>query len=1094
MPRISVILPAYNVGRYIGQCLDSVCNQTLKDIEIICVDDGSTDDSATIVAKYAEKDSRVQLIRQQNQGAAVARNKALDVASGEFVAFMDPDDWYPQLTTLEKMYNAAKEYNVEICGGGVERHRENEVTTEFSGLWTCYNSAKSPGIVRYEDTQQDYGYWKFIYSRSLIERNKLRFPLLLRYQDPPFFVRAMKLAGQYYYLDFPTYSYRSSYKEVDWSVDNYIRLKHLISGLTDMLSYSNSEELWKLHSLVLDRINRDMFKTYIREGAIGSKEILSLTIQLNDAVNHAKISELNSLGEKLTTVKYDGVTINPLKEAGESFLQTLKEGVIESDNAPVKPVISIIIPVYNVQCYLEECLASVLNQSFSDYEIICVDDGSEDASSLILSHYQKQDSRIRVIRQKNGGLSAARNSGLDIARGEFVYFLDSDDKLAENSLSELVDRMRKDSLDELIFAPAVFVDKSCDKRQVKKIPGIEQYYTLPVEIYGNVLPGQELFAKMVSCGHFYAMQQLRFFRRSVFEKNSLRYPVGMVHEDAYMAPRTLFYARKACVIPNKYFLRRLRAGSIMTSTDNALQRVCGMLTDIVAPLVYAPFNNAGINFSQALESFLQNRVVMLRTFLAKRDENLLSDACAVSCSKYSSYVRYYIANVPLDNPEEYLAGLRKCLNRDSRNDSRVRVSVIIPVYNAAPYIKSCIHSVLSQKLRVEVICVDDCSTDESFSICQEYARRDNRIKVVRNSVNRFAGKCRNYGAALARGEYLMFLDADDKLEEGSLKKFYKIAKDEDLDVIRGIARAFDATSGELVENTYYAQEKVVGSVTERPVKFVDEYKVLARMSPVPWMGICRAALVKDNNLRFNSLRCSNDVSFFYDLMSAANRIRFIRESIVLHRVNNKSSLMGIRGQNYMCVLKSMQIVDAHTRNLPFEVRAEIMDVQMNSVPRWLREARECGSEDAAVIADFQRELSVLDMSPLGGEIRNRRWYLDLSVILGKDAFPIPESIEELKERFLESEKMRSRNWKQRTKYHDAWEKTVAERKELTLKCQKLNEELVRVKTNAKEKLAQCARREKKLRKEISRLKNSESYKIGLLITWPMRKLFGLARK
>ena len=92
MPKVSVIIPVYNVEKYLKQCLDSVVNQTLKDIEIICVNDGSTDNSLEILEEYAQKDNRIIIISQENQGQSVARNIALEKATGEYVGFVDSDD------------------------------------------------------------------------------------------------------------------------------------------------------------------------------------------------------------------------------------------------------------------------------------------------------------------------------------------------------------------------------------------------------------------------------------------------------------------------------------------------------------------------------------------------------------------------------------------------------------------------------------------------------------------------------------------------------------------------------------------------------------------------------------------------------------------------------------------------------------------------------------------------------------------------------------------------------------------------------------------------------------------------------------------
>ncbi len=125
MPKVSVIIPVYNVEKYIRECLDSVVNQTLKDIEIICVNDGSPDNSLAILEEYAAKDTRIKIINQENAGLSCARNAGLQIAQGEYIGFVDSDDWV-DLDFFEKLYKTAKEYNAEIACADLYRVSETE--------------------------------------------------------------------------------------------------------------------------------------------------------------------------------------------------------------------------------------------------------------------------------------------------------------------------------------------------------------------------------------------------------------------------------------------------------------------------------------------------------------------------------------------------------------------------------------------------------------------------------------------------------------------------------------------------------------------------------------------------------------------------------------------------------------------------------------------------------------------------------------------------------------------------------------------------------------------------------------------------------
>lgn len=111
--KVSVILPVYNVSDYLRQCMDSIVGQTLKDIEIICVDDGSTDDSLAILKEYEAKDQRVKVIQQANAGAGAARNKGLEIATGEYLSFLDSDDFF-EPDMLEKAWSKAHETRAQV--------------------------------------------------------------------------------------------------------------------------------------------------------------------------------------------------------------------------------------------------------------------------------------------------------------------------------------------------------------------------------------------------------------------------------------------------------------------------------------------------------------------------------------------------------------------------------------------------------------------------------------------------------------------------------------------------------------------------------------------------------------------------------------------------------------------------------------------------------------------------------------------------------------------------------------------------------------------------------------------------------------------
>lgn len=162
--KISVIIPVFNMEKTLGSCLDNVLAQTLDELEIICVDDGSTDGSNEILAAYEKKHRNIRVIIQSNKGAGPARNAAMDIAKGKYVAFMDADDCYADCNVLEMLYSYAEKEKVVICGGSLIQERDGARYTSIG--YYRKSSFQSNGIVTYREYQYAYGYQRFLYLTS----------------------------------------------------------------------------------------------------------------------------------------------------------------------------------------------------------------------------------------------------------------------------------------------------------------------------------------------------------------------------------------------------------------------------------------------------------------------------------------------------------------------------------------------------------------------------------------------------------------------------------------------------------------------------------------------------------------------------------------------------------------------------------------------------------------------------------------------------------------------------------------------------------------------------------------------------------------
>ena len=222
-------------------------------------------------------------------------------------------------------------------------------------------------------------------------------------------------------------------------------------------------------------------------------------------------------------------------------------------------LISVIIPVYNVEKYLQECVDSVLSQTYENYEIILIDDGSTDSSGAICDEFAVGNEKIKVIHKENGGLSHARNTGLSLAQGEYIYFLDSDDYLDDNAFSLMLERIEKENADFLFFDAHSFNDEGRDFN-------IPQNYIRKKHYVSS--KGIEMLAELYKNKDFHSAVQLFFFRKSFLQKENLTFLNGAVYEDVLYAYQAFCKAECVAHINCPIYFRRYRENSIMTSHKN----------------------------------------------------------------------------------------------------------------------------------------------------------------------------------------------------------------------------------------------------------------------------------------------------------------------------------------------------------------------------------------------------------------------------------------------------------------------------------------------------------------------------------------------
>ena len=220
-----------------------------------------------------------------------------------------------------------------------------------------------------------------------------------------------------------------------------------------------------------------------------------------------------------------------------------------------KPKISVIIPCYNVEKYLRQCLDSVINQTLKEIEIICINDGSTDSTLQILEEYAGHDNRIRIISQENQGQSVARNKGLDIAFGEFIAFIDSDDSFLYNNALETALKTFTNDIDFINFG--IFLNIEPDVKTKIKDKDVNPKLSGKIKICENIMYQTPVYA----CN--------KIFRKSIIDKYALRFPVGLLFEDCVFTYSYLAISNYGYYLNDKFYSYLIRKGSTMNSLNKS---------------------------------------------------------------------------------------------------------------------------------------------------------------------------------------------------------------------------------------------------------------------------------------------------------------------------------------------------------------------------------------------------------------------------------------------------------------------------------------------------------------------------------------------
>ena len=812
-------------------CVEHVRAQTLQDVEI--------------------------LTQGEDEDSIFFRNRAIAEAKGSYIAFLDAKTRYVFANALQLMALTAAVEDAKMVVGkcGV---KDGAKTLYPDGLpWNVEADVSS-------DTYQnqfkgDLGALSgCLWNVSFLRKNGLDFGDGGPFAEERLIRKSAALAGMVFELG-RTYTWRNSACSSDFTKTEAKRAR--TGFYLNLLRFAVERDQPKF---------RDFVSTEIFEGPHTAELRDCYWSQRDSAEKAAVRAEFESLAALTDRAKVEECFLNPL--------------------------VSVIVPVYNAEKYLDGCLSSITHQTLRSLEIICVNDGSSDGSLGMLNRWAKDDGRIIVLTQDNSGQASARNRALDRAGGKYIAFVDSDDAIEPQMLEKMVEPLERD--DDIDFSKcgtkAVYEYEVTDAEK----KGLAEYFAAPAE------PGaHDISPKVFSTGG----PCNKLYRRAFLDLHGIRFPEGVKNEDEAFCFFVFARARRLYLFHEQFYLytRNLSGTMARQAHDTSEGKVpdCFSVYNLILEFLgsedaiplYGEFLKRLLGaYSRFEDTAVGDRcLAMTQDMLRCARFHERADFCARKREWVVNYGNRVLCRVP-DAAPEY-ADLKRYLPKrvPNRRFARVeapKISFIVPVYNQEQYLSRCIESLRRQTLdEIEIICVNDGSSDRTDGILQEYAARDGRISILEKE-NSGVSDSRNRGLAMAHGEYVAFVDADDWVAPDYAEKVHSAARKFNVDLVSSDFRCIDYLSGEQLDHwwTWNNLVRRHGLRTGEPQSLADMPYLCIYGSSCQWLF--RRRFLADNRLAFPvGMRLSEDLLFMAEVFAVADKFAIAPDALYFYRRGNPAS-------------------------------------------------------------------------------------------------------------------------------------------------------------------------------------------------------------
>lgn len=536
-PKVSVIIPVYNTQEYLPQCLDSLIGQTLKDFELICVDDGSQDESLDVLKRYAERDSRIKVIAQENGGVSHARNVGMSHATGKYLMFVDSDD-YIERKALERVWNAAQADDADIVVfGGMSFPTVEWIDQKLKVRRTKYQNRWSEALM-HENGSRPFMCNK-AYRRAMLQEHGVEFYEKLRMgEDQAFQFVVFPLARQIVYIKDRLYHYRQERE----------------ASAMNLFAQDKSRKL-KAHVEMLEYV----YERWSREGLMESHgtEFLNWAIDYLCADMSAELYDASLAVAEAVSRWMAGRDVSTLEKEVQKQVEQLQH---MAETSRKETMVSVIVPVYNAQLYLDQCVQSLQAQSMKNFEMIFVDDGSSDESVEILQRYQETDRRITLLRQEHEFAGAARNRAMQHAQGKYLLFLDADDFFEPELLEKSVAQIEAYQADVCVFRADAYDQKK------------KMFAPMPWTCRVGMVPQDQVFNRETEPRNIFcfttAAPWTKLYSRKFVQQYALQYQCVRSANDLKFTFTALALAEKIIVLDECLVHYRVNTGTSLQQTQD----------------------------------------------------------------------------------------------------------------------------------------------------------------------------------------------------------------------------------------------------------------------------------------------------------------------------------------------------------------------------------------------------------------------------------------------------------------------------------------------------------------------------------------------